>query len=100
RGLPHLRSFPTRRSSDLHHRQTGQYRPSAVALLGAVCRGPGGRGANFRVSARRLTASCVSFPTRATNGSPGPRAFSVALFETFRSEEHTTELQSRENYEY
>src|SRR5690606_41895653 len=87
RAPPHLHSFPTRRSSDLPR--------TARVLLGRV-RAPGGQGpapaaAGHRVRAGRL--SCV--PAARLQGPY--RHLRVAHGQRARSEEHTSELQSREN---
>src|SRR5690606_40219663 len=85
RALP---SFPTRRSSDLEER-----------LQHALTR-PGAGGAGFGASATVGVLSCVLFALRAAGYAHafarlerGAQGAEIGL----RSEEHTSELQSREN---
>src|SRR5690606_41002475 len=75
RDLPHLHSFPTRRSSDLWRSAPNRAPASAWA------------GARRRLAGGSETATCE---TASGRSAPRRRA-------EYRSEEHTSELQSREN---
>src|SRR5690606_41052345 len=83
RPLPALPSFPTRRSSDLRYHHCGTLHPAAHQLPHhrgnpRLEPGPAARGTDRRHGRRR----------RIDHGLP---------LGTARSEEHTSELQSREN---
>src|SRR5690606_41830943 len=79
RGLP---SFPTRRSSDL-------MAASAPTRLDCACR------SSFASSAS--AAKTVPLASCAASGRPSRRVATCSLRHWLRSEEHTSELQSREN---
>src|SRR5690606_41724114 len=87
---PDLPSFPTRRSSDLPRvraRRQGRARPGGGGAGGLGARGGGGR--------RRLGRGAAGPAARghpADRGGAGPPGRGA-----HRSEEHTSELQSREN---
>src|SRR5690606_40896974 len=87
---PHMHPFPTRRSSDLSHAPSSPYLASVrqrrrsevkVAYLGSPARVDGA--ALLPPAFRRTGAGRPSRPHRRSAGR--------------RSEEHTSELQSREN---
>src|SRR5690606_40717340 len=96
---PVLRSFPTRRSSDL----CGHGNPSlSVWRRASSVWGSGGLHAKRptpHAQPLQITlASFLSLSTRAATSAtlmPAPRLAGSATFR--RSEEHTSELQSREN---
>src|SRR5690606_41533290 len=81
-------SFPTRRSSDLSGRESGQGERRG-GRLGVVVSCPGGRAATPAGAVSRC-GSVVRRVRRAVQPEPLPGQAS-------RSEEHTSELQSREN---
>src|SRR5699024_11927646 len=78
--LPYLHSFPTRRSSDLRNESTDSGTPGCRSRTQACC--SGGR-------------SYLCFHTSALHGRS--HSFKITAFQDadFRSEEHTSELQSR-----
>src|SRR5690606_41637671 len=88
----YLHSFPTRRSSDLgvHHDPIIEYGRFVVRVLGAI----GVDGAQIGQVASRGAAGLVKSgkKTNANNNFATARVPALA-----RSEEHTSELQSREN---
>src|SRR5690606_41994544 len=76
-GVPRdLHSFPTRRSSDL-----SRLTPSSA----------------FRCPSRRFSRACRSLPTWMARMALRPHSTRAMWLSTRRSEEHTSELQSREN---
>src|SRR5690606_40280277 len=89
---PHLRSFPTRRSSDLSAL-------SSTALARSACSVPAG------ICSRVWRIACVSSsiwswvtqPAEMTASRVSPKNAIAFDVEDDRSEEHTSELQSREN---
>src|SRR5690606_41981000 len=90
--LRRLHSFPTRRSSDLF--DTPAYREGDAFLFGRETRGLPGAVLDALPPEQRLR-----LPMRPDNRSLNlSNAVAVVVFEAWRrSEEHTSELQSREN---
>src|SRR5690606_39431337 len=88
----HLHSFPTRRSSDLATRSPART-PSAVSAFAAwhTCRS---RSEYVMV---RVSPGSPSQWKATRSPSPAATWRSRQLYATLRSEEHTSELQSREN---
>src|SRR5690606_42151529 len=84
---PHLHPFPTRRSSDLlGNRTVGQARPPDQGEDDADLQAfSGGDARSCHVADETLAAVALSRPSRSCRARPR------------RSEEHTSELQSREN---
>src|SRR5207249_9143845 len=84
--LPHLPSFPTRRSSDLNHGPGEEARLSRVKAASGDSDPLIYNGTLGALMALLRNALCV------VGGDTGPLHLAVALG---RSEEHTSELQSR-----
>src|SRR5690606_41050496 len=82
--LRHLRSFPTRRSSDLD---------LEIARAEMTAMGGAGEDGDFRMRVRAPFSGVIS----ERGFVPGGRVEAGAPLFTVRSEEHTSELQSREN---
>src|SRR5699024_11509028 len=77
---PALHSFPTRRSSDLHLKN----RKSAYSRWAVLAK-----------SARTCTASNTKMKSSSSTLASSSRTMSSSVSITSRSEEHTSELQSR-----
>src|SRR5690606_41823357 len=94
---PHPRSFPTRRSSDLPETAT----KSHVIAAGAPTTLPTSCARSRAIAPARAPAETAEIklaPTLKTQCSPQRRSpQSGSLPKWNRSEEHTSELQSREN---
>src|SRR5690606_41270739 len=82
---PHLHSFPTRRSSDLAYRRRGGHAKPAAGILGGI----GVQHRLFDVLHGNQAGAAIIVVHH-------QKLFDAALVKD-RSEEHTSELQSREN---
>src|SRR5207249_10936794 len=83
---PVIHSFPTRRSSDLHSQLAAI--PERFAYPCFPSRDPSS-------TAAPLTAECASFHVSPNRDRNSNKFRSVCLHSNARSEEHTSELQSR-----
>src|SRR5690606_41488206 len=95
---PALDSFPTRRSSDLRKERIALKHHAEVALLRRKARHIGA--ADLDCSARRRLEACDAAQQRRLAASRWPKQRDELTGldrEVDRSEEHTSELQSREN---
>src|SRR5690606_40846193 len=94
--LTHPHSFPTRRSSDLWSAALDFDSPSAAATSRTYCsRRPSSISATRYRIWPRLYAVAPDQPPNALRAAD--TASRASLREDWRSEEHTSELQSREN---
>src|SRR5690606_41587914 len=83
---PALHSFPTRRSSDLYRVVRSLWSHRGESLRGKVTNLAFGRAGTDDFRANRLTSDAVTEPR-----------MRLGNVDRLRSEEHTSELQSREN---
>src|SRR5690606_41640580 len=92
--LPGLLSFPTRRPSDLRGLAAGSQRPVVAARRVAA---GSQRPASAAAWSRRLAGSECRVGAAGSRGVAAGSQCPVAAAVRRRSEEHTSELQSREN---
>src|SRR5690606_41938410 len=91
-----LRSFPTRRSSDLSAWYSGN--PNLHMSTRSQPGGPSIKGYVDSVIAKAYKYPSGGSSSNFSTGSTAtPKLSSAELAEQYRSEEHTSELQSREN---
>src|SRR5690606_40737750 len=95
-GAPHaLPSFPTRRSSDLS--PAARTRPITTPVVAAIARKPTARMTVATRTSTRVNPSRIDDARTFIELLPPARAELLSPARCPRSEEHTSELQSREN---